>query len=153
LQLAGAMKHTIKIGIVVITLVAPFAFAQSLKEKEQRKREDEILQKSAKEMNEACKTSIKVVGDWDTFKGALQDSQSHHVGLNCGYYVLDTIKGLCQSDEGKASVKAGLTTVRCQGGGDGDISLKSKVLTFKTKVDTQKSDQPTIVREYLKNNL
>ena len=157
-RLVGTMKikhHRIHISMIALAVCAPLLVsAESLKEKEQRKRETEILQKSAKEMNEACKSNITAVGDWDTFKGALSDDQGHHVGLNCGYQVLDTIKGLCNgSDEAKASVRAGLSTMRCQGGGDADISLKGKVLTFKTRVDSQKSDVPAQVREFLKTKL
>ena len=141
--------------VFAITMVIPlFVHAESLKEKEERKREDELLQQSAKTMNEACKTNIKAVGDWDTFKGALTDGKGHHVGLNCGSQVLETIQSMCNnSDEAKQSVRAGITTFRCQGGGDAALSLSGKTLVFKTRYDSQKSGVPTDVREWLKSHL
>jgi hypothetical protein len=142
------------VALAVATLVPVLATAESLKEKEERKREDEILQNSAKEMNDTCKTNIKVVGDWDTFKGELTNTNHNHVGLNCADQVLDQLKGLCmRSDEGKAAVKAGVTTFRCQGGGDADISLSNKTLVFKTKLDSQKSGVRDDVRKWLEGKL
>src|SRR5436305_1791708 len=95
-------------------LLPVLATAESLKEKQQRLREEELLQDSAKLMNETCKTNIKAVGDWASFKGALTDKGNHHVGLNCGYMVLDVMKSLCDSgQEARDAIKAGVTSVRC----------------------------------------
>jgi hypothetical protein len=146
--------NTIHLSVLAVAICSSLVYAESLKEKEQRKRENEILQAGAKTMNETCKSTIKAVGDWDTFKGALSNDQAQHVGLNCSYAVLESIQRLCDgSDEAKAAVRAGITTVRCQGGGDAEISIKNKVVTFKTKLGSEKTDVPKQVREYLKEKL
>ena len=146
------MTKTRWIAATLVIAVPLIAMAESLKEKQQRKREDELLQASLKTMNDDCKTSIKAVGDWDTFKGALQDDQAHHVGAYCGV-ALDAMAELCHSgDEAKASIRKGVTTFRCAAG-DTDVKLSGRVVTFTTRLVETRNDVRHYVRDYLAAHL
>ncbi len=130
------------------------AYTQSLGEKQQRKRNDELLQSAVKDANKACETGIVVAWDWSSFKGKLI-KDGYHVGANCGVGAGD-IKYLCNGggDDAKKTVKAGIRTFLCKGDGGktGKVHLdkKSKTLIYSTSVEVEKQFR---IQEYLKENL
>jgi hypothetical protein len=141
-------KKLVAIALVLAAAVPAVAFAQSLKEKQQIVREEEILQKAAKDMNDACKTSIKALGDWASFKGKLVDDQNHHVAGMCGH-VMDTIASMCHSgDVAKKAVRDGISTFVCTAGKT-DFNLNKKTFTHFTYEQHSKPDVPKCVRDFL----
>jgi len=110
--------------------------AISLKEKEQRKQEDEMLQSAVQDANEACGSKITAIGDWASFKGQLT-LHSMHVGANCGV-ALAAVAGLCHgSDEGKQAVRAGIATFVCHAAdseGEVRVDKAKKTVAFGTRV-------------------
>ncbi|HKE19228.1 MAG TPA: hypothetical protein VKB80_30340 [Kofleriaceae bacterium] len=140
--------------VAAVVIGAPaLAYTQSLGEKQERKRNDELLQEVVKTMNDDCKTSIKATWDWQSFKGRLTRN-SNHVGSNCGVGAED-IRRLClDGDEGKQAVKAGIKTIVCKGDGgkDGKVHLdkKTRTLVYSTSIDAELQFHIT---DYLKQNL
>jgi hypothetical protein len=138
---------------IIVAVIPVVAFAQSLKEKTERAREDEIFQAEIKELNTSCDTKIKGTWDWDSFAGKLQHGGSH-VASNCGVEV-DMIANMCKSDktgEVKPAIKKGIAEVRCKGGGgkDGSVELKGKTVILSTSLEQEKQLQ---IKDYIASHI
>jgi len=141
------------LAAVVIGLPA-LAYTQSLSEKQQRKRNSEILQQELKDMNTACKTGVRAAWDWPSFKGKVSDKDLHHVASNCSE-VLNAMENMCNSEpEVKEAVRAGVKTFVCRGDRVRSVQLnkKSKTLTVATNLDPETKKNFDIA-EYLRQNL
>jgi len=127
----------------------------SLKEKEQRKQEEEMLQSAVKDANEACGSKIVAVGDWASFKGQLT-LHSMHVGANCGV-ALGAVAGLCHgSDEGKQAVRAGIATFICHAvdsEGEVRVDKAKKTVAFGTRVHDDDHSPKYMVETCLRERL
>jgi hypothetical protein len=130
----------------------------SLKEKEQRTRQEEMLQSAVKDTNEACGTQIKAIGDWPSFKGALT-LHSMHVGANCAV-ALDAIAGLCHAgDEGKQAVRASVKTFICHAAVAADaesevrVDRAGKTVAFGTRVHDGDTSPKYMVQTCLRERL
>jgi hypothetical protein len=128
-----------------------FAGADSLRDKEEGQREDGFLQSAIKTTNTYCKSDIKAVGDWASFKGALNDG-GKHVGALCAQ-AIEGIRAVCAGgDDGKQAVREGIATFRCAFG-ESDVKLDGKVVTYTTKLDDTRTGVTPFVREYLRKHL
>ena len=134
-------------------VIAPAMADVSLKEKTERKEEEEILFKSTHATNESCHSDIRGSFDWPSFAGELKRGGSH-VGLNCATE-LDKIDRMCRSEDGKEIapvIARKIKEFRCKGGGgrDGHLEFSGRTIIMSTSVEQEKQlDTRKFVLEHL----
>jgi hypothetical protein len=124
-----------------VLAIAPAWAEPSLKEKTERRREEELLFASIKATNKSCGSDIAGTFDWPSFAGELQRGGSH-VGLNCANE-LDKIDRLCRSSDGKdvaPVIARKIKEFRCRGGAgqEGHLEFSGKTIIMTTSVDQVK---------------
>ena len=123
------------IGVIgAVLALSVTSQAESLKEKQEKTKEQALIKPTVDEMNQKCGTKLSVTFDWASFKGKVSDDQGHHVASTCD--ILPRQIGLVcdEGDDAKAAVKKGITAIKCVGTADKNqsISFKSKALIMTT---------------------
>jgi hypothetical protein len=151
------MKNGLGIlGALVLVAVGSYAWAESLKEKEARAKEQELIKPTVDDMNKKCGTKLMVTFDWASFKGKVADEdKGQHVATTCD--ILPHVIGLvCEDgDDAKAAVKKGITGIKCVGTAEKNpsTSFKAKTIILSTPLSYEKGIEARDVRELIKNNI
>lgn len=110
------MNRYVWVLITLSSVLMIGANAESLKEKKERKEAiDSVMKDRVDYVNEKCGSTIKIDVDWKSFEKAYENSYgAGSAAAYCGT-VFEGIQSICESmgEDGKASVKKSIKTVKC----------------------------------------
>lgn len=110
------MNRYIWVVITLSSMLMVGVNAESLKEKKARKDALESVQKDTVDhVNEFCGTGIKLEMDWKSFEKAYTGGYTAGSAASYCGSIFEGIKNICETmgDDGKASVKKSIKTVKC----------------------------------------
>lgn len=119
--------------------------AQSLKERQDQKSEDQKLAEEVAYTNQVCRSNIQARVDWQSFS-APEYSASAQPVASCDA-ALSAIESFCTDQPGQEAVRRAVNHVVCVKGSSRDVHLKEGTLFF--QVESAPSDNFVFVRDYL----
>ena len=133
------------LAVLIITLSAPLAQAQSLKTRKVQYGEEQTLEAEVAYTNQVCQSDIQASVDWDSFPlEALE--QGERPSGSCDI-VLGALESLCGDQTRQDQIKKRIGRVVCTKGDQRTVSLKEGTLFFQYQGSAV--DDFRYIRDYL----
>lgn len=117
------------VGILLCSSVE----AQSLKDRQAQKEENDKIPEIAKKLEEGCGIAgVKITLDWESWKAVPEDKKTYAFAEYCDSGV-DSLVSICADQIGKDAVKEKIKAVSCAysaSAGQVSVAIKEGVVTF-----------------------
>lgn len=140
----------ISLFILALALALPIAAdAQSLKQKQIQRDQQDYLNKEAEYTNVTCGTQIAAGFDWATYSDA--DYESNYSIYGYCEAALDALTSLCSDDLGKQAVAEKIKKLTCKRGTPQAVELVGDELVF--TIDWEAANGTDMIKAYLEKTL